>query len=262
MTLILRKLLASSTYAISDTLDGLANRLQLVANAAEQVPAPHEGLADNFEELPEIEDEWLEDEDETETPSSAAQQLSPGQLGELKQEMAMLREFHALAKSIIKNSKGEVLLTALRRGFAAAEQAQKSNGVAALQQKALIFTESRRTQEYLYQILEKTEFAGKVVLFNGTNTDPKSRRSINVGWNATRVRITSRTLLLPTSGQHLSNISATKPPSCSPPRPRRRESISNSATSSPTMTCPGTRNALSSGLADAIGTARSSMWWL
>ncbi len=87
----------------------------------------------------------------------------------------MLREFHTLAKSIIKNSKGEVLLTALRRGFAAAEQAQKSKGVPALQQKALIFTESRRTQEYLYQILEKTEFAGKVVLFNGSNTDPKSK---------------------------------------------------------------------------------------
>jgi superfamily II DNA or RNA helicase len=174
MTLILRKLLASSTYAISDTLAGLANRLQLVANAAEHVPAPQEGLADNFEELPEIEDEWLEDEDESDTPSSNAQQLTPGQLNELKQEMAMLREFHALAQSIIKNSKGEVLLTALRRGFSAAEQAQKSKG-AALQQKALIFTESRRTQEYLYQILEKTEFAGKVVLFNGTNTDPKSK---------------------------------------------------------------------------------------
>ena len=32
-----------------------------------------------------------------------------------------------------------------------------------------------RTQEYLYQILQKTEFAGKVVLFNGSNNDPKSR---------------------------------------------------------------------------------------
>jgi superfamily II DNA or RNA helicase len=175
MTLILRKLLASSTYAISDTLEGLANRLQLVANAAEHVPAPSEGLADNFEELPEIEDEWLGDEDESESSSAMAQQFSPAQLRELKEEMAMLREFHALAKSIIKNSKGEVLLTALRRGFAAAEQAQKNKGVPALQQKALIFTESRRTQDYLYQILEKTEFAGKVVLFNGSNTDPKSK---------------------------------------------------------------------------------------
>ncbi|EQD50855.1 helicase/SNF2 domain protein, partial [mine drainage metagenome] len=53
--------------------------------------------------------------------------------------------------------------------------ARKDKGVPALQQKALIFTESRRTQEYLYQILDKTEFAGKVVLFNGSNTDAKSK---------------------------------------------------------------------------------------
>ena len=51
----------------------------------------------------------------------------------------------------------------------------EEQGCSALQQKALIFTESRRTQEYLFQILEKTEFAGKVVLFNGSNTDPKSK---------------------------------------------------------------------------------------
>jgi len=174
MTLILRKLLSSSTYAISDTLKGLADRLQLVADAADNVPAPQEGLAENLEELPELEDEWLEDEEE-EKPEGAAQRLSLVQLNELKHEMAMLREFHALAKSIIKNSKGEVLLTALRRGFAAAEKAQQTKGASALQQKALIFTESRRTQEYLYQILETTEFAGKVVLFNGSNTDQKSK---------------------------------------------------------------------------------------
>jgi superfamily II DNA or RNA helicase len=175
MTLILRKLLASSTYAISNTLEGLANRLQLVADAAERIPGAQEGLADNFEELPEIEDEWLEDEDESGSSTADAPQFSPEQLRELKDEMSMLREFHALAKSIIKNSKGEVLLTALRRGFAAAEQAQKNKGAPALQQKALIFTESRRTQEYLYEILEKTEFAGKVVLFNGSNSDAKSK---------------------------------------------------------------------------------------
>src|SRR5439155_19880621 len=32
-----------------------------------------------------------------------------------------------------------------------------------------------RTQEYLNEILEQTEFAGKVMLFNGSNTDLKSR---------------------------------------------------------------------------------------
>ena len=89
--------------------------------------------------------------------------------------MDKLREFHALARSIVKNSKGEVLLTALRRGFHAAAEAQKNQGAATLQQKAIIFTESRRTQEYLFRILENTEFAGKVMVFNGTNNDPKSK---------------------------------------------------------------------------------------
>jgi len=50
-----------------------------------------------------------------------------------------------------------------------------NEGAATLQQKAVIFTESRRTQEYLFRILEQTEFAGKVMLFNGTNSDPTSK---------------------------------------------------------------------------------------
>ncbi len=176
MTLILRKLLASSTYAISGTLQGLADKLQAARDASEQVQAPQEGIADDLEEFPEIEDEWAEDDEDSEDAESpASAQLTPQQLQEMKQEMETLREFHALARSIQKNSKGEVLLTALRKGFAAAEDAQKGqNG--ALQQKALIFTESRRTQEYLFQILEQTQFAGKVVLFNGSNTDPKSQQ--------------------------------------------------------------------------------------
>src|SRR5690606_8990037 len=82
---------------------------------------------------------------------------------------------HALAQSIMKNSKGEVLLTALRRGFAAAGEAQQKQGGVTIQQKAIIFTESRRTQEYLFRLLEQTEFAGKVLMFNGTNSDPKSK---------------------------------------------------------------------------------------
>ena len=172
MTLILRKLLASSTYAITNTLEGLARKLESAAAAAEAVVTPPEDLGENWEEMEELADEWDEDE---EKPAPERARLSPDQLGELREEMALLREFHALAKSILKNSKGEVLLTALRRGFAAATEAQKNQGSATLQQKAVVFTESRRTQEYLFRILEQTEFAGKVVLFNGTNNDARSK---------------------------------------------------------------------------------------
>ena len=98
--------------------------------------------------------------------------LTGEELAELRAERQQVREFRALAKSIVKNSKGEVLLTALRRGFEAAAKAQEQQGAATLQQKAIIFTESRRTQEYLSGILGQTEFAGKAMLFNGTNTDP------------------------------------------------------------------------------------------
>ena len=177
MTLILRKLLASSTYAISDTLQGLANKLQAARDASEQVQTPPDEIVDNFEMLPEVEDEWAEDdEDSEENDQPPAPTLTPAQLQGMKLEMDTLREFHTLARSIQKNSKGEVLLTALRKGFAAAVTAQKGQSSGALQQKALIFTESRRTQEYLFQILEQTQFAGKVVLFNGSNTDPKSQQ--------------------------------------------------------------------------------------
>lgn len=176
MTLILRKLLASSTYAISDTLLGLANKLEAVemAQAALDAP-PSENIEENFESLPEIEDEWLEDEpDEDSGNGREKQQLTPEQLAELRAEKEKLREFHALAKSIQKNSKGEVLLSALRRGFEVASLARAAHQNGALQQKALIFTESRRTQEYLLRLLEDSEFAGKIVLFNGTNSDEKS----------------------------------------------------------------------------------------
>ncbi len=74
-----------------------------------------------------------------------------------------------------------MLLTALQRGFEAARAVQANNSAGALQQKAIIFTESRRTQEYLFNLLQKTDFAGKVVLFNGTNTDLQSQ-SIYRAW--------------------------------------------------------------------------------
>ncbi|MFH1067294.1 MAG: SNF2-related protein [bacterium] len=165
MTLILRKLLASSTYAISHTLEGLANKLDEAARQHNDVTQPPEGIEENFENYDELEDEWEEDDESTAKPKK---QHSSEEWEGMSKESVLLREFHSLAKSIIKNSKGEVLLTALKRGFAKARELGSP-------EKAIIFTESRRTQEYLYALLERTEFAGKIVLFNGSNNDPKSK---------------------------------------------------------------------------------------
>ena len=45
--------------------------------------------------------------------------------------------------------------------------------------KSIIFTESKRTQEFLFEYLENHGFRNKVVLFNGTNTDLKSKEIYN-----------------------------------------------------------------------------------
>jgi SNF2 family DNA or RNA helicase len=163
MTLILRKLLASSSHAISGTLAGLAAKLETAEHDAVTTELPA-GLAENFELLPELEDEWAEDDDDGSDEAGALKksiQLTPKQREERRQEIVKLREFHALAIQIQRNSKGDKLLTALKRGFRKAEEV-KSGQAEAIQQKALIFTESRRTQDYLFSLLQTTEFAGKV----------------------------------------------------------------------------------------------------
>jgi ERCC4-related helicase len=176
MTLILRKLLASSTYAISGTLEALAGKLEEMVKRQSPVQEIEEVINDNYEGFEEIKDEWLEEEEEeekdgnneTENRDKNNKVLSPNDLVNIKKEIKSLKEFEALAKSIQKNSKGEKLFTALEKGF---EEAVKKGA----DKKAIIFTESRRTQDYLKNILEARGYAGKVVLFNGSNTDDKSR---------------------------------------------------------------------------------------
>jgi hypothetical protein len=73
----------------------------------------------------------------------------------------------------------------LNRGFEAAGAIRLNNVTGALQQKAIIFTESRRPQEYLFSLLQKTDCAGKVVLFNGTYTDSQSQ-AIYHAWMSTQ----------------------------------------------------------------------------
>ena len=79
-----------------------------------------------------------------------------------------MQEFATLATSIKQNGKGRALLKALEVGFAKAREF----GAA---EKAIIFTESRRTQSYLLRVLADSPFADHIVLFNGTNTDEQSR---------------------------------------------------------------------------------------
>jgi ERCC4-related helicase len=81
-----------------------------------------------------------------------------------------------LANSIEHNEKGEKLIVALDTGFTKLEELGAN-------QKALIFTESTRTQQYLFERLSKEKYKGKVLLFNGNNNDELSS-SIYQKWVA------------------------------------------------------------------------------
>ena len=161
MTLILRKLLASSTYAIYGTICSLIARLQtmLDRNKAASI-----GDNDIVNEYADDNDEWV-DAEEVETYE--AEELHPVDIEGIRKEIKELETFRDLAEKIRKNSKAEHLFVALDKGF----EQLRSLGAAP---KALIFTESRRTQEFLYELLEKRGYKGRVVRFNGTNSDKES----------------------------------------------------------------------------------------
>lgn len=167
ISLILYKLLASSTMAIAGTLETIIIRLEnLITDVNTDI---NEELSNNYEEYDNYQDEWLDEESEEDDDVVDDKKVLTAQdIEEIKQEINELRDIHKLAVSIYSNSKGSCLLNALRLGF------DHMDGMNA-PRKALIFTESRRTQEYLYNLLEENGYSGKIILFNGSNNDVKSK---------------------------------------------------------------------------------------
>lgn len=164
MTLILRKLLASSSYAIYGTLDALVEKLQ-------KILLKHRNndlilkLELDFETLDEISDEWVDDEGEDVV---AEIEFTDEDIEAINIEIGDLKKFRDLAQRIKTNSKAERLVVALQKAFQEIEKLGANK-------KALIFTESRRTQEFIYKLLEERGYQNKIVQFNGANSDSKSR---------------------------------------------------------------------------------------
>ena len=171
ITLVLHKLLSSSTFAIAGTLQTIIDRLENIVknNTSEDEDAIlMNELTNDVEELDEYEDEWLDEDDEEFDDNEKRSAYSVEEMEEIKSEIEDLKAIHSLALGIAENKKGECLLQALKIAF----EDKRQNG---LPEKALIFTESNRTQQYLKQLLEANGYAGRIVLFNGSNTDSKSK---------------------------------------------------------------------------------------
>lgn len=162
ITLVLRKLLSSSTFAIAGALETLLKRLRLSLDEKAASTDLAEELDQDYEALDEL-------ADETEAASvGSTKATTEAEITAIQAEICELESFRNLAVSITENAKGTALLQALNVAF------KKLDELGAAK-KAIVFTESRRTQEYLLKLLAGTEYGPGVVLFNGTNSDAKAR---------------------------------------------------------------------------------------
>ncbi|GHC54131.1 SNF2-related protein [Neogemmobacter tilapiae] len=163
VTLMLRKILGSSSFAIAQTLDKMLHRLEAKRIVDDATLDDIDGFAEEAEEWREAgsaaEADAVEDHSD-----DAIDKIDPKKL---KAEIKELTHFRDLARSITANAKGKALLDCLPGVMA--EIASKGG-----QRKAVIFTESVRTQAYLRDLLESNGFAGQTVILNGANSDKDS----------------------------------------------------------------------------------------
>lgn len=216
MELVYRKILASSSFAIAGTLyrvsHFLAKRLQQefgvsleeVNLITEQVRAEAEkvhkknlpqisfpnykiedrnqeilpGLEDLEQDLLKIEEESTDADDlgEDELLDDDTKKFVEREIDhkftkeEVMQEFRDVLGFYFLASTIDQNQKSQALVRVLGKVFKHADRQ-------GWPQKAVIFTESRRTQDHLEKLLGGIGY--DLILFNGTNASRRSREIYN-----------------------------------------------------------------------------------
>jgi len=179
MILIYRKILASSSFAISNTLQCLVEHVgkklkSQEPQSLEELVGDVDGYDEEKEEIEKEEEDTLEGDD------VGAKKDVPFTKKELRTELSDLLSMKSLAESIHKNAKGDALLVAIKKAFSHA-------GKLGWSEKTVIFTESRRTQEYLLKLLSLNGYKDQITVFNGTNNGPIAKRAFAL-WQKERTR--------------------------------------------------------------------------
>ncbi len=163
-TMIVRKILASSTFALIATLTHIKERLQRMLDANRQVAFSTADIVDDIDEWQTIQEDEEDNSFVGEPDDLFDEDIDPVRL---KAEIETLDGFIAKAKAIKHESKAAALLKALGEAF---KKLQEEGA----QRKALIFTESTKTQAFLRELLEVNGYDGRVVLFNGKASEPQT----------------------------------------------------------------------------------------
>ena len=166
--LVIRKLMASSSFALIETFEVLKKRLEKLYEGTKSADA-QEGF-DLFWSF--VEDEIDESGfEETEDEDTAAQKAY------IQAELDEVNAIIDVAKRIRTNSKVTALKQALEIGFSY----QREHGIA---QKAVVFTESKRTQKYIAAELRRSGYSEEdIILFNG-DFDDAMTKEIYQAWQA------------------------------------------------------------------------------
>lgn len=169
LLLVVRKMLASSSKALIETFEVINDRLYKLQQGTKSINA-QQGF-NNFLN-------YLDDEDEDESVLETKEdEALVVRRAAIEEEMRAVQGIIDLAMKIQVNAKMEKLLEAVEYAF----EYQRENH---LPEKAVIFTESKRTQRYIRQTLLDWGFKDdEIVIFNGDMTDDKSRK-IYYNWKA------------------------------------------------------------------------------
>lgn len=158
--LVIRKLLASSSFALVETFEVLEKRLEKLYEGTKSAYA-QEGfdLFWGFVE-DEIDEDGFNEYDDEETAEKKQA---------IQAELKIVRNILDLARSIKTNAKINALKDALTSAFSH----QTSEGLA---EKAVVFTESKRTQKYIAAELRKSGYSEEdILLFNGDFDDAMTK---------------------------------------------------------------------------------------
>jgi len=172
--------LASSTVALIGTLQSILARLKKLQEKT--VMSDDELLntiladdPDLVEEFEEDEEDSVEDKDENTEPAKV--ERPPIDEARLRDEILLVTDFIDRARSIGTDTKARHLLTALKAGW------EKLSELGA-QEKAVVFTESRRSMNFLREYLEANGYSGQVVCFSGGGRKDQTANEIYEAYKA------------------------------------------------------------------------------
>lgn len=168
ITLVIRKLLASSSFALVDTFNVLKKRLEKMIKGTKSAKAQ-----DGFD----LFWSYVEDEIDEDDFDNSADDDKIVLKQQLESELNEVKHIIALAEKIKTNAKIVALKTALKDAFEFQE-------IDNIPQKIVVFTESKRTQKYIADELRKYGYDEKdILLFNG-DFDDSMTKEIYRAWQA------------------------------------------------------------------------------